>query len=48
MVELRWQPPDRADEMELYQVLRLRDGKVVDMQDFDHRGAAMAAMARTP
>ena len=45
VVELRWREPERSTDVELYQVLRLRDGKIVDMQDFERRQAALRAAA---
>ncbi len=43
VVALRWREPDVPNAFELFQVLRLRDGKIVDMQDFERRQAAMKA-----
>ncbi len=45
VVELRWRERERATDVELYQVLRLQDGKIVDMQDFERRRAALRAAA---
>ena len=39
VVGLRWREPGRTDVMELYQVLRLRNGQVFEMQDFDEAKA---------
>jgi hypothetical protein len=33
VVRLRWRPAGGPEDAELFQVLRLRDGLVVDMQD---------------
>lgn len=43
VVELRWREDGRAENFEMFEVLRFRDGKVVDMEDFDRRGAALRA-----
>ena len=47
VVQLHWREPDRPDGSELFQVFRLRDGSVVDMQDYERRGAAMKAVSAT-
>ena len=47
VVALRWRELDHPDASELFQVLRLRDGKVFDMQDYPDRHAAMKAVAAT-
>ena len=44
VVGLQWREPDRPAVTELFQVLRLRDGKVVDMEDFERRGRALKAV----
>ena len=43
-VELRWREPDRAKLIELFQVVRLSEGRVVDIQDFERRAAALRAV----
>jgi hypothetical protein len=45
VVQLRWREPERAKPTELFQVLRLRDGKVADMEDFERRRPALKAAA---
>ncbi len=45
VVHLRRREPERAKPIDLFQVLRLRDGKVADMQDFERRGPALKAAA---
>ncbi|MFN2609131.1 MAG: hypothetical protein ABR511_14775 [Acidimicrobiales bacterium] len=41
-VALQWREPGADGCRELFQVLRLRDGRVVDIQDVARRGAALA------
>jgi hypothetical protein len=41
VVGLQWRRRDRRDTSELFQVLRLRDGKIVDMQDCRDRLEAL-------
>lgn len=48
VVGLRWQEAGRPKAIELFQVLRLRDGKVVDMEDFDRRHWAFKAAGAAP
>ena len=43
VVRLGWIDPVRSRPVEMFQVLRLRDGKVVDMQDHDRRRAALTS-----
>ena len=43
VVGLQWRRWDRPGACELFQVLRLRDGRIVDMQD--HRGQKEALRA---
>ncbi len=45
VVQLRWHEPERAKSIELFQVLRLRDGKAADMQDFERCRPALKAAA---
>ncbi len=44
VVGLQWRRPERRDAAELFQVLRLRDGKIVDMQDCSDRLEALKAI----
>ncbi|MFN2506609.1 MAG: hypothetical protein ABR540_20760 [Acidimicrobiales bacterium] len=44
VVGLQWRRRDRRDAAELFQVLRLRDGKIVDMQDCRDRLEALKAI----
>ncbi len=44
VVGLQWRRPHRPDTAELFQVLRLRDGKIVDMQDCRDRLEALKAI----
>jgi hypothetical protein len=44
VVGIRWRETDPPADRQLYQVLRLRDGRVVDMQDHPSRGAALKAV----
>jgi hypothetical protein len=41
VVRLRWRETDSPRSSQLFQVLRLRDGKVVDMQDHADRRSAL-------
>lgn len=41
---LTWRVTERREQMELFQVLRLRSGKIVDMQDHRSRGAALRSV----
>ncbi len=41
---LQWRRPDGRDTAELFQVLRVRDGKIVDMQDCRDRLEALKAI----
>ena len=42
----RWRDTGRTKPMEFYQVLKLRDGRIVDMQDVEDRREALEAHAR--
>ena len=44
VVGLQWRRPDRPGTAELFHVLRLRDGKIVDMQDCRDRLEALKAI----
>jgi hypothetical protein len=44
VVGLQWRSPDRDAPIQLYQVLRLRDGRIFDIQDHDRRRAALSAV----
>jgi hypothetical protein len=44
VVGLQWRRPDGRDTAELFQVLRVRDGKIVDMQDCRDRLEALKAI----
>ncbi len=44
VVELRWRETSSEDEFRLYQMLRMRDGQVVDMQDFRQEKSARRAL----
>jgi len=48
VVGVRWRQLDSPKPMELFQVLQLRDGKVVDMQDHDDRRSACKAIGARP
>ena len=41
VVRLGWTDAARRTPIEVFQVLRMRDGRVVDMQDYNQRGAAL-------
>lgn len=47
VVGIRWRAPDRKDPVEMFQVLRLRDGRIFDIQDHDRRRSALKAIAPT-
>ena len=44
LVGLRWRDSGSSAEVELYQVLRLQKGKIVDMEDHAHRRRALQAL----
>ncbi len=44
VVILRWREPTSSKVHELFQVLRMRDGRVVDIQDHAHRKTALKAV----
>jgi hypothetical protein len=44
VVGLRWRAPDRDEAIEMFQVLRLRDGRIVDIEDHDRRRPALSAV----
>ncbi len=44
VVRLQWREPSSSAPSELFQVLRLRDGKVVDMEDHADRLSALRAV----
>lgn len=44
VVDLQWREPASTTNKQLFQVLRLRKGRVVDMADFPNRRAAMKAV----
>jgi hypothetical protein len=44
VVDLQWREPASTTNKQLFQVLRLCNGRVVDMADFPNRGAAMKAL----
>ena len=44
LVGLRWRDSVSSTDVELYQLLRLQEGKIVDMQDHEHRTRALAAL----
>lgn len=44
-VGLRWREAGRDKPREWFQVLRIAQGRVVDMQDFERRGPALRAVA---
>ena len=41
VVQLGWTDAARGASVEMFQVLRMRDGQVVDMQDHEQRGSAL-------
>ncbi len=41
VVRLGWTDAARGTPVEMFQVLRMRDGQVVDMQDYDQRRTAL-------
>jgi len=43
-MRLRWREPASTTTNEMFQVLRLRDGRVVDMADYTDRKGAMRAV----
>ena len=46
VVRLGWTDAARGTPAEIFQVLRMRDGRVVDMQDYNQRRAALKATDR--
>lgn len=44
VVSLRWREPASTGPHELFQVMRMREGRVVDIQDHAHRKAALKAL----
>ncbi|MDQ2827364.1 MAG: hypothetical protein M3Y04_10475 [Actinomycetota bacterium] len=44
VVCLRWLEPASTAPHELFQVMRMREGRVVDIQDHAHRKAALKAV----
>jgi hypothetical protein len=44
VVELRWRDTSSDEEFRQYQMLRMRDGLVVDMQDFRQEKSARRAL----
>jgi hypothetical protein len=44
VVGLQWRSPDRPQPVELFQVLRLDDGMIVDIQDHKRRRSALKAV----
>jgi len=44
VVRLRWRSSGSSSDVELFQVLRLREGKIVDMQDHEDRSKALKAL----
>ena len=41
VVQLGWTDAARGASVEMFQVLRMRDGQVVDMQDYEQRRPAL-------
>ncbi|HVE46754.1 MAG TPA: hypothetical protein VNA57_08420 [Acidimicrobiales bacterium] len=44
LVAMRWQEPASSGSSEIFQVLRLRDGSIVDIQDHEDRKRAVTAL----
>ncbi|MDQ6727423.1 MAG: hypothetical protein M3066_14830 [Actinomycetota bacterium] len=44
VVKLRWREPSSLKVHELFQVLRMREGRIVDIQDHAHRKTALKAV----
>jgi ketosteroid isomerase-like protein len=44
VVGLGWREPNVPERNQLFQVLRFRDGRVVDMEDFPDRSRALKAV----
>jgi hypothetical protein len=44
VVNLRWRVADDPVEHELYEVLTLRQGKITELDEYDARGDALAAL----
>jgi len=44
VVMLRWREPASPKTQEIFQVLRMREGRVVDIQDHAHRKTALKAV----
>lgn len=44
VVRLGWTDAARRTPVEMFQVLRMRDGRVVDMQDYEQRRAALKGL----
>jgi len=48
VMRLRWREAESTTTDQMFQVLRLRDGRVVDMSDHPDRRAAMRAVGAAP
>lgn len=44
VVRLGWTDAARGTSVEMFQVLQMRDGQVVDMQDYEQRRPALKAV----
>ena len=44
VVGLQWRDSDGRETTELFQVVRLREGKIVDMDDYRDRHKALSAL----
>jgi hypothetical protein len=44
VVGLQWRDSDGRETTELFQVVRLREGKIVDMEDYRDRHKALNAL----
>jgi hypothetical protein len=44
VVNLRWHVADDPEEHELYEVLTLRQGKITELDEYEARGEALAAL----
>ena len=44
VVGVRWRAPDRDDPFEMFEVLRMRNGRIFDIQDHHRRQSALRAV----
>ena len=44
VVSVSWRAPDRDDPIEMFEVLRMRNGRIFDIQDHQRRQSALRAV----